>query len=141
MSLISRSRRLSSARLAAGDLGARSTGGLVGFAARFALRAVFGRAVLRLVDLALRAFGLAFLLMGPGTAGVSPALSWCGKARAGGTPAAPGSSVQGKHEQVARCFQIVVLHRMQVAAAALHRQVLLGPDRIDDRRALEGSAD
>ncbi len=51
------------------------------------------------------------------------------------------SSIQREHEQVARVLQPVVLHRMQVAAAGLHGEILLGPDRVGDGRALERSAD
>src|SRR5215467_6457944 len=41
-------------------------------------------------------------------------------------------SIQREHEQIARRFQIVVLDRMEVATATLHRDVLLRPDRVGD---------
>src|SRR5229473_1489861 len=53
----------------------------------------------------------------------------------------PSSSIQREHEQVARALQFVELDRMQVAAAGLHGEKLLRPDRIGHRRALERRAD
>ncbi len=38
--------------------------------------------------------------------------------------------VQREHEQIARVLEVVVFHRMQVASARLHREILLRPDRI-----------
>src|SRR5258708_34991478 len=50
-------------------------------------------------------------------------------------------SVQREHVQVARVHQVVVLDRMQVSAAGLHREILLGSDRVGHRRALEWRAE
>src|SRR5580704_8528986 len=50
-------------------------------------------------------------------------------------------SVQREDEQVARVFEIVVFHRMQVAPARLHSEILFRPDRIGDGRTLERRAD
>src|SRR5260370_31561326 len=49
--------------------------------------------------------------------------------------------IQRKHEQIARALQLVVFHGMYVAAAGLHREILLRADRISHRRALERRAD
>src|SRR5215475_544285 len=51
------------------------------------------------------------------------------------------ASIQREYEHVAGIFQLVVFHRMQMAAAGLHGEILLRPDRIGDRRALERGAD
>src|SRR5262249_45950517 len=51
------------------------------------------------------------------------------------------SLVQRKHEHVARTLELIELDRMQMAAAGLHREILLGPDRIGHRRALERRAE
>src|SRR5260370_13800144 len=61
-------------------------------------------------------------------------------ARGPKTPVPP-QSIQREHEQVARRFEIVVLDGVQVATAALHRDILLGADRIGDGRALERRAE
>src|SRR5262245_15629314 len=50
-------------------------------------------------------------------------------------------SIEREHEQVARGLELVELDRMQVAAARLHREILLGSDRVGHRRALERRAD
>src|SRR5207248_4482192 len=49
--------------------------------------------------------------------------------------------VQREHEHVARILEAIELHRMQVPAARLHREVLFGPDRVGDGRAFERRAD
>src|SRR5947209_8213442 len=49
-------------------------------------------------------------------------------------------SVQREDEHVARCLQLVVLHRMEVPTARLHGEILLRSDRIGHRRALERRA-
>src|SRR5262245_5478767 len=53
----------------------------------------------------------------------------------------PQKSIQREYEQVARVLQLVELHGMQVAAAGLHRQILLRSDRISNGRALERRAE
>src|SRR4030095_11182277 len=53
----------------------------------------------------------------------------------------PATSVQREHKQIARILEAVELHRMQVSAAGLHREVLLRPDRIGDRRSLQRGPD
>src|SRR6516162_9157091 len=50
-------------------------------------------------------------------------------------------SIQREDEQVARVLEVVVFHRMQVASARLHGEILLRPDSKYDRRALERRAD
>src|SRR5262245_12867594 len=73
-----------------------------------------------------------------GTAGVAPAFNFT-KERAGRTrsqDSRSAQSIQRKHEQIARRFEIVVLDRVQVATAALHRDILVGADRVGDGRAL-----
>src|SRR5262245_48093053 len=50
-------------------------------------------------------------------------------------------SIQGEDEQVARVLELVELHRMEVAAAGLHREILLRTDRVGHRRTLERGAD
>src|SRR5579864_9558441 len=49
-------------------------------------------------------------------------------------------SIQRKDEQVAGILQVVVFHRMQMPAAGLNGDVLLGSDRISHRGALERGA-
>jgi hypothetical protein len=49
--------------------------------------------------------------------------------------------IQREHEQVARVREIIVLDRVQVPAARLHGEKLLGPDRVGHRRALERRAE
>src|SRR5215510_4145085 len=56
-------------------------------------------------------------------------------------PPSRASSVQREHEHVARVLELIEFDRMQMAAAGLHREILLGPDRIGHRRALERRAD
>src|SRR5216683_5816199 len=56
-------------------------------------------------------------------------------------PTAGSRLIQREHEQVARVREIIVLDRMQVSAAALHREKLLGADRVGHRRALERRAE
>src|SRR5215467_4717746 len=51
------------------------------------------------------------------------------------------SSVQREDEHVARALELIELDRMQMAAAGLHREILLGPDRVGHRRALERCAE
>src|SRR5438552_217574 len=46
-------------------------------------------------------------------------------------------SVQRKHKQIAGILQIVVFHGMQVPAAGLHREILLGSDRVRHGRAFQ----
>src|SRR5258708_17607352 len=57
--------------------------------------------------------------------------------------AGPGmtASVQREDEQIARVFEGVVFHGMQVASARLYREKLLRPDRVDDPGTLERRAD
>src|SRR5216683_763741 len=65
----------------------------------------------------------------PGFASAQPGLRFL---PASGEREKSASSVQRKHEQVARVFQVVVFHRVQMASARLHREILLRPDRVDD---------
>src|SRR2546426_3849499 len=48
------------------------------------------------------------------------------------------SSVQREDEQVARILEVIELHRVEVTSARLHGEILLRPDRVSDRRPLEG---
>src|SRR5882672_12001096 len=50
-------------------------------------------------------------------------------------------SIQRENEEVARRLELVIFHRMNVATARLHGDILLRPDRVGDRRALEWRAD
>src|SRR5262245_14664104 len=56
-------------------------------------------------------------------------------------PPSRASSVQREHEHVARVLELIEFDRMQMAAAGLHREILLGPDCVSHRRALERRAE
>ena len=50
------------------------------------------------------------------------------------------SSVQRENKHITRVLQVIKFHRMQVPATGLHGEVLLGSDRVRDRRAFQRSA-